>query len=167
MLSADLVDLYLHMRWADAEVWKSVHALPAAKDDAKLRELLLHIHTVQRAFASIWTNVPYEFPSLESFADTDALQKWGMSSHDDIAAFLATLSEGDLDRVIQLPWAEHLARRFGTVHPVKLRETMMQVTAHSTYHRGQVNMRLRELGGEPRLVDYIAWLWYGRPAVEV
>ena len=36
--------------------------------------------------------------------------------------------------------------------------------SHSTYHRGQVNARLREIGAEPPLVDYIAWLWFDRPA---
>jgi len=35
---------------------------------------------------------------------------------------------------------------------------------HSTHHRGQVNARLRELGGEPPLADFIVWLWWGRPA---
>jgi uncharacterized damage-inducible protein DinB len=47
-----------------------------------------------------------------------------------------------------------------------LAETMLQVASHSTYHRGQVNARLRELAGEPPLVDYIAWIWFGRPAPE-
>ena len=30
---------------------------------------------------------------------------------------------------------------------------------------GQINARLREIGGEPPLVDYIAWIWLGRPTV--
>jgi uncharacterized damage-inducible protein DinB len=42
-------------------------------------------------------------------------------------------------------------------------ETMLQVTFHSAYHRGQVSARLREVGVEPPLVDYIAWIWFGRP----
>ncbi len=37
---------------------------------------------------------------------------------------------------------------------------------HSTHHRGQVAARLRELGGEPPLVDFIAWLWWKRPEPE-
>lgn len=44
-----------------------------------------------------------------------------------------------------------------------LGETMIQVAMHSQYHRGQINTRLRELGAEPPLVDYIAWIWFGRP----
>lgn len=34
----------------------------------------------------------------------------------------------------------------------------------ATYHRGQVNTWLRELGLEPPLVDFIAWVWFGKPA---
>jgi len=30
-------------------------------------------------------------------------------------------------------------------------------------HRGQVAARLREIGGEPPLVDFIAWVRLGRP----
>lgn len=166
MLSADLADLYRHMRWADSEVWRSVRASPAAKDDRKLRELLLHLHVVQRAFLLIWRGDALEFPSLDSFETVEALEQWSLSYHDEVTSFLDSLDERMLDSEVHLPWSEELGKRFGTVHPVTLRETLMQVTAHSTYHRGQVNMRLRELGGEPPLVDYIAWLWYGRP-VEV
>ena len=47
-----------------------------------------------------------------------------------------------------------------------LGETALQVPLHTIYHRGQVNARIRALGGEPPLVDYIAWIWLGRPAPE-
>ena len=35
---------------------------------------------------------------------------------------------------------------------------------HSTYHRGQVAMRLKEMNVIPPLSDYIVWLWYGSPS---
>lgn len=64
-----------------------------------------------------------------------------------------------------MPWvAEYeafLGRRFETP---TLGETALQVPSHTTYHRGQVNVRLRELGAEPPLVDFIAWIWFGKPA---
>ena len=41
---------------------------------------------------------------------------------------------------------------------------MLQVALHSMYHRGQINARLRDFGGNPPLVDFIAWVWLGRPA---
>jgi len=40
---------------------------------------------------------------------------------------------------------------------------MLQVPLHSQYHRGQINARLRAVGGEPPRVDYIVWVWLGRP----
>jgi uncharacterized damage-inducible protein DinB len=43
-------------------------------------------------------------------------------------------------------------------------ETAFQVVSHSTHHRAQANTRLRAVGGDPPLVDYIAWIWFGRPA---
>jgi uncharacterized damage-inducible protein DinB len=49
------------------------------------------------------------------------------------------------------------------VMPATLEETMLQVASHSTYHRGQINTRFRELGGEPAMVDFITWVWLGKP----
>ena len=43
---------------------------------------------------------------------------------------------------------------------------MIQVAMHTAYHRGQINTRVRELGGEPKLVDFIAWIWYGKPKAD-
>src|SRR5512139_289992 len=51
-----LADLNRHMAWADATVWSAVLACDAAHADARIRELLYHIHMVQRAFLRTWRN---------------------------------------------------------------------------------------------------------------
>jgi uncharacterized damage-inducible protein DinB len=63
-----------------------------------------------------------------------------------------------------MPFVAEQEKRLGTkfAEPT-LAQTIFQVTSHSTYHRGQVNARLREVGAEPPLVDYIAWVWFGKP----
>lgn len=80
---------------------------------------------------------------------------------------MAAFDDATLQRPIVTPgltrYEEQMGRRFDTP---TLAETMLQVASHSTYHRGQVNARLRELGGEPPLVNYIAWIWFGRPEPE-
>src|SRR5437773_1363713 len=64
-------------------------------------------------------------------------------------------------------WADQLAVRLGRPpSPVTLAQTMLQVTSHSSHHRGQVNVRLRELGCEPPLIDFITWLWLGKPSAD-
>lgn len=66
-----------------------------------------------------------------------------------------------------MPWVPAYEQQLGrTFASPTLAETAFQVTSHSTYHRGQVNTRMRELGGEPPLVDFIAWVWFGKPAAE-
>ena len=68
------------------------------------------------------------------------------------------------EKIIEIPWSKFMERRIGKkVVPATLEETMLQVASHSTYHRGQINTRFRELDGEPAIVDFIVWVWLGKP----
>jgi uncharacterized damage-inducible protein DinB len=158
-------DLLAHAAWADAEVWIAVRALPEAGTDVKLREKLHHIHIVQYAFPAIWDRRPIDVAPLESFGDADAMIAWAQAGHAALAARAATITQEEAESRAEVPWSKLLEERIGRdAAPVTIGETMLQVAFHSTYHRGQANTRLREIGGKPPLVDYIAWIWLGRPA---
>jgi uncharacterized damage-inducible protein DinB len=160
-----LRELYDHMEWADATVWRAVLACPAAEGDAALRRRLVHIHTVQRAFLSVWRGETPHF--RESFDSLRDVAEWGREYYAGVRPHVAAAGGAALDRIVVLPWAEQLSEVFGRKpDPTTLRDTMLQIPMHSIYHRGQVNTRLRELGGEPPLVDFIAWIWSGKPAAE-
>jgi len=158
-----LRELFHHMDWADALVWRAVFSAPATTDDSVIRHRLHHMHLVQRAFLLIWRGEPMEIKGTDSFAP-DQLARWGREYHRDVASFLVSLTPASLDAEVHLPWASHFTPTNTTFHNPSMGETLMQVTAHSTYHRGQVNARLREIGVEPPLTDFIAWVWYGKPA---
>ncbi|HWS53910.1 MAG TPA: DinB family protein [Pyrinomonadaceae bacterium] len=159
-----LADLYRHMEWADAAVWGAVLRSDGARADAKLRELLRHLHLVQRAFLRAWRGEEAGAPYPE-FDDAAPLMEWGRAYYAEARAHLASLGGESLSGPLPVPWASMVERRLGRPPEVtSLGETLLQVALHTTYHRGQVNTRLRELGGEPPLTDYIAWLWQGRPA---
>jgi uncharacterized damage-inducible protein DinB len=162
-----LRDLFRHMEWADAAVWRVALAHPAAAHDTRARDLLLHLHNVQRAFVNIWTKRPLDWPKPDDFPDLASVQRWSHPVYARAHAFLQSLESSALDEPVILPWASQLAAQLGREpHHPTLAETLFQVTSHSTYHRGQVNIRLRELGAEPPLVDFIAWVWFGRPIPE-
>lgn len=167
MITTALVtDLFRHMEWADASVWRAVGASDAARHDANLRERLYHLHLVQRAFLRTWRGEQYDAP-YPTFDDTLSLGAWARTCYPEAFSHVESLADPDLARPMPLPWAARVARRLGQPPAVtSVGETMLQVAMHSTYHRGQVNSRLREIGGEPPLVDYIAWTWFGRPAPE-
>ena len=152
-----LLELLRHMEWADATVWKTVRKLEP--DDRKLRDLLRHLHGTQRAFFSAWTTSEFD-RGMMSDQPLEVVEQWAREYHRDLGAYLPKITEDRLDREMRLPWAERFA---SGAHATTFGETIMQISQHSTYHRGQVNMRLRELGGNPELVDYIAWLWMGKP----
>ena len=158
-----LADLYRHMEWADAAVWASVLASAGGREDAKLRAYLHHLHVVQRAFLRAWRGEPRE-PPYPTFDDALSLMRWGQTYYGEALAHLGTLGDEDLSGPMPVPWASMVERALGRAPEVTtFGETVLQVALHTLYHRGQINARLRELGGEPPLVDYIAWVWLGRP----
>lgn len=159
----ELSELMAHMEWADALVWSTTLQSGPARGDERLRGWLHHIHTVQRAFTAIWKGGTPSLVSVTSFADAPALAGWGRGAHAGVQAFLSTADAATLARTVELPWAGRAIERQAAIAHPTLAETVRQVSLHSMHHRGQVNARLRELGAEPPLVDYIAWIWRGRP----
>lgn len=158
------LEMMRQTEWADALVWRAVLAHPAAADDPATRERLHHVHLVQRVYLSLWRGEPLQVTEAPAFADLRALRDWGRDFHLEAAAYLDAAAKGAWEREIRFPWADRLAERFGVARPATFAETVVQVASHSTYHRGQINARLRELGGEPPLTDFVAWIWAGRPA---
>lgn len=161
MRGLDLRWLVEHMEWADAALWQAVLATPGAPADARLRQLLHHTALVHWIYLGFWREEDRGMPALEAFEDLAALQEWARTTHAETARFIGT--SPDPGRLVPIPWEEQLKARFGSARPASLGDTLLQVSTHSTYHRGQVNARLRELGGTPAEVDYIIWVWAGRP----
>ena len=166
MITASFVrDLFAHMEWADARIWAAVPAGDPADD--RLRDTLVHIHMVQRAFLYVWTGRPFTdaIRKPEDFATLADVRAWGQPYYAEARAHLDTLSDERLGQTIEMPWAQQIADSIGfTPAATRLGDTCFQVTSHTTHHRGQVNIRLRALGMEPPAVDYIFWVWLGRPA---
>ena len=164
MTREDLEDLYHHMEWADELVWRAVLASDAGRSDKKIHEVFYHLHMVERAFLEIWRGQPPDKP-YPTFEDAESLMNWGHTYYAGAFAHLAAMTDDDLTKPMPMPWADMVEQRLGRKPDVTTnRETALQVVMHSQYHRGQINARLREVGGEPPLVDYIAWVWLGRPA---
>ncbi|MGI8733693.1 MAG: DinB family protein [Pyrinomonadaceae bacterium] len=161
-----LADLSRHTEWADATVWRAVLSSPAATTDQRIRDWLHHIHMVQHAFINVWRGQEHSANAGSELGLVE-LANWGREYHQLAAEHLAALNEDDLDQPMNMPWAKFLTKHLGRDPSGTTRgETIMQVASHSTYHRGQVNARLRELGEEPPLTDFIAWIWFGKPAAE-
>ena len=166
MYRSELRDLLTHMEWADALAWKSVLATVGASKDERLTGLFHHLHLVQSIYLNIWRREAPHITSAKDYEDGSAIAAWAQPWYAQALAYVDALDDRALSAPVEFPWADQIAARYGTVGPVSMRESILQVVMHSTYHRGQIATRVRELGGEPALTDYVAWVWKGKPAPE-
>ena len=158
--------LLTHMEWADALTWKALLALPSGQDDTRLLDLLYRLHTVQWVLPPDLARRGNSGPGTEHPCRSGRAERLGPAVLLPVAAFAHDLAPARLTQAVNLPWSGEVTKRFGATKPTTLGETLLQVILHSTYHRGQLAARVRELGGDPPLTDFIAWVWMSRPAPE-
>ncbi|HEX8170441.1 MAG TPA: DinB family protein [Thermoanaerobaculia bacterium] len=165
-IGAELLrDLFAHMEWAEAAVWRAIRATAGSADDELLDVRLRHSYGVARAFLHVWHGEDVDFGVLMAERSLDELQPLVREYHDAVRA--TTFNDARLADDVRLPWAAWLEERIGrAAAPLTYGEAMYQSVSHATYHRGQINARIRELGGTPPLVDYIAWVLSDRPRAE-
>ncbi len=163
-----LRDLAAHGAWADAVFFHAWGKSPA-RDSEELRERVSHFAATHAFFLEVlqgehalpWDRIlrgevrpPWLDEPLKSF---EALREGLRRSHDRTKALLDSLDEAGLRRPVTIPWFPD------PPCVVSAAEALTQVALHTQHHRGQCMTRLKALGGEPKNVDYLIWLWKGRP----
>ncbi len=151
------VDLYAHQEWADAEHWNALEACAEALIDTAIVNRLHHIYMVQQAYSCILHSKAVTVRRPEEFTGIVELKSHQQLYHKEIMSFLSGRPEAWFDSVLTIPWFKK------PPISVTVTQALVQTTMHSHYHRAQNATRLRELGGEPPLIDLIAWYWKGRP----
>jgi uncharacterized damage-inducible protein DinB len=159
-------DLLTHMEWADAETWRAVRTLASAQTDERLKWLFHHLHLVQSIYLQAWRGDPFVLTELTAYADLGAIESWVRPYYPKAMAFAETVPESRFAQPMAVPWSQMIVEKFGRELAITLSESVWQVFLHTSYHRGQISTRVREIGGEPPLVDYLYWVWAGRPAPE-
>lgn len=149
-------ELLAHMAWADATLLAAWAAGPDPEDE-ELRRRWHHIALVQGAFHTVLTGDVFTHDPNAPTPGFAALRDWTRRNH---AAMGELLEGADLDRTARFPWFPD------PPCILTVREALTQVALHTQHHRGQVATRLKALGGQPLDVDYILWVWKGRPAAD-
>jgi len=163
---SEFKSLLTHMEWADAHSWRAVRDLPQALTDERLKYLFHHIHLVQSVYLQAWRGDPFVLTELSAYSDLAAIEAWAKPYYREAMTFAGAVDETTFNQPVQFPWGSLIEEKFGTIRPATLSESAWQVFSHTTYHRGQIATRIREIGGEPPLVDFLVWVWGGKPAAE-
>lgn len=164
MNRAELHKLLDHLLWADESVWKTVLPNPKASKDEYIKNTLFHSSMTIDAFCHVWNDEEFNIPKNESYSQIEQIKKYSDSVHGKLENFSKDLDKLELDKIIVVSWSKYFEKSSGEkADQTTLLDTIVQVIMHTTYHRGQISKRLRELEINPPLVDYITWLWSGKP----
>lgn len=147
--------LYEHERDASAKVIRMLESVPHAQQSSAQFERALskaaHVQIARHAWLFRLGKTPDKpaefFPkvSIEQLRamTADVERRW--------LAYLATLTDADVFGEFEYVGLDGKRRRW------VLFELFTQLTGHAWYHRGQVAMLVKDLGGEPIDTDYVFW----------
>ena len=145
--------LWAHIAWADEML---LRALEAGTPSPEILREYAHIlgadeiwlaRLEQRASRTpVWPSLPL-----------DEVKTLAQTLHQDYRTFLATLNQQRLEQVIAY------TNTAGNSFENSIRDILIHVALHAQYHRGKVNLLLRQAGMAPASTDYIAFLRVAAP----
>lgn len=138
-----------HMAWADDALLDAIASAPTLPMDAA-RELAHVLGSEENWLARLESRPPHAriWPDetlqglLQLAADVQA----------GFARYLDTLTEADLHRRVSY------TNSAGILFDNPVRDILHHVFLHAQYHRGKVNLLLRQAGVAPAPVDYIGFI---------
>jgi len=171
MTKDDIQLLYEYDRWANNRVVQAASALSAEEFTRNLggsfrsvRETLVHIIGGEWIWLEYWKEPPDNPASLadlrarrdvlfspNAFPNVAAVHlKWAEVEKEQIA-FVNRLTNEFLEKMLP----------FHTTQ-IRLAHLMQHLANHSTYHRGQVALMMRQLNAEPLATDFHVFLVEGQ-----
>lgn len=147
--------LWDHGKWADAALFQALNA--AAPEDNAWREYA-HVLGAEAVWLARLEERPASvavWPTLTP-AEAGSLRAQVVMGYD---TYLGGITEESLGRVMQY------ANSAGQVFTTQIVDILLHVALHGQYHRGKINLLLRQGGGEPAPVDYIGFVRGVRAAV--
>ena len=148
MLKVHFIHLFKYNDWATRATANSLKGLE--KKDKRIGELLSHIISAQK----LWLNRVLKREIVVSPWDKLPIQEC-ISQSTSVTAEWVNLLESyvdkDLDKRIEY------ANTKGEKYVNTLRDIIIHVINHSTYHRAQIAQRVKALGGKPAVTDYIVY----------
>lgn len=137
--------------WANRRALDSLRAM--ASPSVRAVRAFAHLLLVEKLWHARLTGevikLPLEFFPELSLVECEALIK---ESQTGFVALLESLTEEKLDTVGDFKTLK------GDAYQATWRDVLTHILNHSTYHRGQVSMAVREDGGVPNQTDYILFV---------
>jgi len=145
-----ILAMYDHVKWANARILDAIARTGDASD--YVTTLLHHVLRAEQVWLlRLKGQDSSHLPLWQSCSlqDLTELMKDNERSYTD---YLATLDETRLGDMITY------RNQSGVPFTTSIRNILIHVALHGSYHRGQINAALRREGHEPVNVDYITFV---------
>lgn len=151
--------LYDFNRWANertlaaaADLSAEQYARDVGSSFPSLKKTLEHLFQAEGVWLSRWKGNPLGLaPDVSDCVDPTRLTACWQSHWANQERFFLDLTDAELGRPVQIK----LRSGIETVQP--LRDTLVHVVNHATYHRGQAATITRQVGGTPVSTDFFTY----------
>ncbi len=159
MMLPYVIEHFAYNKWANDRTAEAIRSLSAEQAHRHLGSSFPTIAATAAHIASaewIWLRrwkgeSPTSHPGWATQAALDVVFAKFAEIEAERAAWLATLTEADIDRVVGFRLLN------GHEDHQRLSSQLMHLVNHSTYHRGQIAGMIRQVGGTPLSTDLIAY----------
>jgi uncharacterized damage-inducible protein DinB len=171
MTKDDIQLLYEYDRWANNRVLQAASELSAEQFTRDLggsfrsvRDTLVHIIAGEWTWLAYWQK-PSHGPALLAELRTQRETLFNPATFPDIGAVQSKWVEVEKEQIVFVSrlaseTLEKMLPARGT--QLSLAHLMQHLANHSTYHRGQIALMMRQLGAEPLATDFHVFLAEGR-----
>jgi uncharacterized damage-inducible protein DinB len=154
-----LRSLAAYNHWANTRLLQAASTLSVEELERDLRAsfgslqgTLIHVLWGERGWLHFWQEGSFlPDPTPGDYPDFESLRSAWTRHEEAYAAYLDGLTQAELD-----------APRAVDENTYRLGELVQHTLNHSTHHRGQVTVLLRQLGHEPPSTDYRCYLTEAR-----
>ena len=154
-MNAELLrDMARHQAWADGIHWKALEEHPALRDDEEIQKRLKHMLQAMRMLTALANGETPEAAGAKASEPAEDLKAAMEEANGAVAEALTSI---DLEAAVSLPR--------GPQGPFQAPAgvLLLQAITHSQHHRGQNASRMRQLGVQPPMTDFVIWYAIGRP----
>ena len=141
-----LREMFLYDDWANHEALRSLQEMEHPPERA--RKVMAHIVAAELLWMARLQQGQQQTPVWPEFGLSDCEQQL-RELRDGWERYLAGMTDADLDREIAYTNSK------GEGYRNAVRDILMHVLMHGTYHRGQIAAAVRDRAGEPAYTDFI------------
>ena len=170
MTKADVELLYQYDRWANNRVLEACSVLSGEQftrdlggSFCSIRDTVVHIFAGEWGWLQYWKEVSPDSTFLgrmmerrkvlfdpRAFPDLASVQRKWVEVEMEQVEFIQLLTDENLERMLPVRGTQ-----------VKLIHLMQHLANHSTYHRGQISLMMRQLGAVPQATDFHVFVMQG------